>query len=200
MRVPITNAQAHIFALPTTGPRHASLGRYFVSTFRSCSMSNSSVASLPAYSVMARLPPGWSGRNSVTSYTMPASTTQQSLSLLCLATSSIVYPPAAGDAVGAAMAPVGAAATYAPVLGAGLSTMDGTPSCTWSSDLSSSCFAAVAPETRPYTTQSRSEFPPRRLRPWMPPATSPAAVRPSITLPDLSSTFASASMCRPPMQ
>jgi hypothetical protein len=40
--------------------------------------------------------------------------------------------------------------------------------------------AALAPATRPNTTQSSSELPPRRLRPWMPPATSPAAKSPGM--------------------
>merc|ERR1719198_1666803 len=35
--------------------------------------------------------------------------------------------------------------------------------------------AQCLPLTRPKTTQSRREFPPRRLFPWTPPATSPAA-------------------------
>mmetsp|Transcript_97679 Transcript_97679/g.314712 ORF Transcript_97679/g.314712 Transcript_97679/m.314712 type:complete len:84 (+) Transcript_97679:224-475(+) len=34
-------------------------------------------------------------------------------------------------------------------------------------------FAAERPETRPKTTQSNKELPPRRLLPWMPPAASP---------------------------
>lgn len=49
---------------------------------------NSSVASLPAYSRMAFLPPGWSARKSVTFSTWPLMTTQQSVGLLCFATSS----------------------------------------------------------------------------------------------------------------
>merc|ERR1712050_666140 len=40
--------------------------------------------------------------------------------------------------------------------------------------------------TRPKTTQSRRELPPRRLFPWTPPATSPAAYRPGITFSFLS--------------
>merc|ERR1719346_679057 len=35
--------------------------------------------------------------------------------------------------------------------------------------------------TRPKTTQSRRELPPKRLFPWTPPATSPAAYSPGIT-------------------
>mmetsp|Transcript_24212 Transcript_24212/g.36393 ORF Transcript_24212/g.36393 Transcript_24212/m.36393 type:complete len:88 (+) Transcript_24212:63-326(+) len=34
--------------------------------------------------------------------------------------------------------------------------------------------AALRPETRPNTTQSSRELPPRRLLPWIPPAASPA--------------------------
>mmetsp|Transcript_152961 Transcript_152961/g.266631 ORF Transcript_152961/g.266631 Transcript_152961/m.266631 type:complete len:86 (+) Transcript_152961:59-316(+) len=35
--------------------------------------------------------------------------------------------------------------------------------------------AAARPETRPKTTQSSRELPPRRLLPWTPPMASPAA-------------------------
>lgn len=37
---------------------------------------------------------------------------------------------------------------------------------------------AAFPATRPNTTQSRRELPPRRLLPWIPPAASPATYRP----------------------
>lgn len=43
-------------------------------------------------------------------------------------------------------------------------------------------FAASSPASRPNTTQSNSELPPRRFRPWMPPTTSPAAQSPAIGL------------------
>merc|ERR1719493_572579 len=61
---------------------------YFLMTFLSCSMSNSSVASLPAKSMIAFLPPGCSERKFVTSYTSSPTMHQQSVSELCLATSS----------------------------------------------------------------------------------------------------------------
>merc|ERR1719379_2123939 len=47
---------------------------------------------------------------------------------------------------------------------------------------------AALPATRPKTTQSNKELPPRRLFPWMPPATSPAQYRPGIGLPSAPST------------
>lgn len=76
-------------------------------TFGSCSILNSSVASRPAYSRIAFSPPGWSGRNFVTSSTCPSTITQMSSFLLCLATSSFVYSPlegeGAGDGAGAAV-------------------------------------------------------------------------------------------------
>merc|ERR1711966_583814 len=59
--------------------------------------------------------------------------------------------------------------------------------------------AAALPATRPKTTQSKSELPPRRLLPWTPPAISPAAYNPGIT-PSLLITSASAVTSRPPMQ
>merc|ERR1719329_924584 len=42
-------------------------------------------------------------------------------------------------------------------------------------------FAQSSAATRPKTTQSRSELPPRRLLPCTPPATSPAAYKPGMT-------------------
>merc|ERR1711972_39244 len=59
--------------------------------------------------------------------------------------------------------------------------------------------AALA-ATRPETTQSSKELPPRRLLPCTPPATSPAAYRPGIALPLGPSTAESQSISRPPMQ
>jgi len=56
---------------------------------------------------------------------------------------------------------------------------------------------AAFPATRPKTTQSSNELPPRRLFPWMPPAISPAAYRPGI-LPLLPTTSESAVTSRPP--
>ena len=46
------------------------------------------VASFPAYLRIMPLPPGWSGRNSVTSYTSPCTMTWQDSFELCFATSS----------------------------------------------------------------------------------------------------------------
>merc|ERR1719492_50327 len=53
-------------------------------------MSNSSVASFPAKSIIAFLPPGWSLRKLVTSSTSSPTITQQSVSLACFAISSAV--------------------------------------------------------------------------------------------------------------
>jgi hypothetical protein len=65
-------------------------------------MSNSSVASFPANSIIARLPPGWSGRKELRSYTLSWMITQQSLSVLCSATAaSVSLRVAAGGAVAA---------------------------------------------------------------------------------------------------
>merc|ERR1719150_3484182 len=63
---------------------------YFLMTFLSCNMSNSSVASLPAKSMIAFLPPGCSDKKLVTSYTSSPTMHQQSESALCFATSSSV--------------------------------------------------------------------------------------------------------------
>merc|ERR1711966_108373 len=57
-------------------------------------------------------------------------------------------------------------------------------SCLRSTDftLSPSMYLAQSSAaTRPKTTQSRSELPPRRLLPCTPPATSPAAYNPGMT-------------------
>merc|ERR1712107_98154 len=59
--------------------------------------------------------------------------------------------------------------------------------------------AALA-ATRPKTTQSRSELPPRRLFPCTPTATSPAAYKPGIALPLGPMTAESQSISKPPMQ
>eukprot|EP00438_Fugacium_kawagutii_P021097 Skav205920 [mRNA] locus=scaffold123:789634:789903:- [translate_table: standard] len=58
---------------------------------------------------------------------------------------------------------------------------------------------AAFPATRPKTTQSSSELPPKRLLPWMPPAASPATYKPGITLPLLSMHSASTVHSKPPM-
>merc|ERR1712203_908978 len=59
---------------------------------------------------------------------------------------------------------------------------------------------AALPATRPTTTQSNKELPPRRLLPWTPPAISPAAYRPGIALPSAPHTAESTSISKPPMQ
>merc|ERR1719445_543214 len=51
--------------------------------------SNCSVQSVPAYAISTPSPPGCSSMNSVTSYTLPLITSQQSASVLCFATSDI---------------------------------------------------------------------------------------------------------------
>ena len=61
------------------------------------------------------------------------------------------------------------------------------------------CLDTESPATRPKTTQSRSELPPRRFLPWIPPATSPAAYRPTTGMPRSFTTCDSALMARPPM-
>merc|ERR1719375_2656102 len=61
-------------------------------------------------------------------------------------------------------------------------------------------FTALRPETRPKTTQSRRELPPRRLVPWTPPIASPATNRPGMTLLFLSTHSAPSFILMPPMQ
>merc|ERR1712003_568154 len=56
------------------------------------------------------------------------------------------------------------------------------------------------PATRPKTTQSNNELPPRRLLPCTPPATSPAAYRPGIFFSFASRHCESTSIAKPPMQ
>jgi len=60
--------------------------------------------------------------------------------------------------------------------------------------------AACLPATRPNTTQSSKELPPRRLFPWTPPATSPAAYNPLIAFPFWFTTKELTSISKPPMQ
>ena len=55
--------------------------------------------------------------------------------------------------------------------------------------------AAVLPETKISTIA----LPPRRLPPWIPPVTSPAAYRPGMMFPSVSSTWRSVSTSTPPM-
>src|SRR5699024_10650988 len=59
--------------------------------------------------------------------------------------------------------------------------------------------AACSPAMRPNTTKSATALPPRRLPPWTPPVTSPAAYRPSITVPSPARTWVWGLMVRPPM-
>merc|ERR1712203_436205 len=60
--------------------------------------------------------------------------------------------------------------------------------------------AALRPETRPKTTQSNKELPPKRLFPWTPPIASPAAYNPPIMESSTLWISASAFILRPPMQ
>merc|ERR1712072_1077752 len=60
--------------------------------------------------------------------------------------------------------------------------------------------AALRPETRPKTTQSRRELPPRRFLPCTPPMASPATKRPGTTLLSVPKTSAPSFILRPPMQ
>merc|ERR1719436_42358 len=76
-------------ATPTT-PMIAS-GAYFGITSGGWIMLNSSDASLPANVKIASSPPGCSLRKLVTSRTSPLTTTQQSVLVVCLPTSSKVY-------------------------------------------------------------------------------------------------------------
>merc|ERR1719231_602842 len=55
------------------------------------------------------------------------------------------------------------------------------------------------PATRPNTTQSRSELPPRRLLPCTPPAASPATYKPGTALASLTHSPLTV-VSRPPMQ
>merc|ERR1719379_3390674 len=59
--------------------------------------------------------------------------------------------------------------------------------------------AQCRPATRPKTTQSSSELPPRRLLPWTPPAASPATYNPGTALPFLTHSPLTV-VSRPPMQ
>merc|ERR1712023_155576 len=61
-------------------------------------------------------------------------------------------------------------------------------------------FTAALAATRPKTTQSSKELPPRRLLPCTPPAISPAAYKPGIFVPLGPTTSESAVISKPPMQ
>mmetsp|Transcript_9677 Transcript_9677/g.31989 ORF Transcript_9677/g.31989 Transcript_9677/m.31989 type:complete len:223 (+) Transcript_9677:1175-1843(+) len=92
----------HLHTTHATTPTSASGDRYFFNTFGGCNMLNSSVASFPANNMMAFLPPGWSGRNAVRSYTLPSITTQTSPEELCFAISCSVRearPPEVAEAL-----------------------------------------------------------------------------------------------------
>mmetsp|Transcript_2366 Transcript_2366/g.9832 ORF Transcript_2366/g.9832 Transcript_2366/m.9832 type:complete len:267 (-) Transcript_2366:1272-2072(-) len=217
-----------------TVPRSASGERYFLSTLGGWSMLNSSVASFPAKSMIAFLPPGWSGRNDVRSYTLPSITTHRSPSELCFAISASVKERAPPDAFATTGGGVGAATPAPPPYAAAGDAAIPAPApahcCAPAAaacsglkcalrvatrlsavsppfrDVRSALMAelsrwrhAVSPATRPNTTQSSSEFPPRRLRPWMPPATSPAAYSPGTGMPASETTCDSLLMARPPM-
>jgi len=191
-------------------------GAYFGITSGGWIMLNSSVASLPAKVRIANSPPGCSERNFVTSSTSPFTTTQQSCLVVCLATSSKVYPPpppppVAGADAGVAAATVPPAAlfmvsSYDPPAFLELFTSPVRPPPERSNNETSfmsapSMYRQQAwPATRPNTTQSNRELPPRRLFPWTPPATSPAAYRPGMALPPLPTTAESQSISKPPMQ
>mmetsp|Transcript_51474 Transcript_51474/g.112836 ORF Transcript_51474/g.112836 Transcript_51474/m.112836 type:complete len:249 (-) Transcript_51474:1372-2118(-) len=174
-------------------------GAYFCSTSGGWIMSNSALASLPANVRMASSPPGWSFKKLVTFRTCPCNTTQQSSLVVCLATSSKVYPAAAG----AAAVPAAGEAAAPPVAAAGFAT-GSAPARSFKATVfmsAPSMYSAHAlPATRPKATQSSKEEPPRRLLPWTPPATSPAAYKPGITLPLAVTTSDFAEISRPPMQ
>merc|ERR1719174_1621366 len=146
-----------------TSPMIAS-GAYFPTTSGGWIILNSSVASLPAKVRIASSPPGWSLKKLVTSNTWPSSTTQHDSLVLCLATSSKVKPPPPPDAAGASDFDTFMASSLtlvsfleAPAESSErLTGLNMSPSMYW---------AACLPDTRPNTTQSRRELPPRRLLP-----------------------------------
>merc|ERR1711970_892073 len=72
---------------PPTMPKVASFGRYFSMTSGGWIMSNSSVASFPAKVRIASSPPGCCDKKLVTLRTLLFTTTQQSVFVVCLATS-----------------------------------------------------------------------------------------------------------------
>merc|ERR1719492_498398 len=59
---------------------------------------------------------------------------------------------------------------------------------------------AALPATRPKTTQSNKELPPKRLLPCTPPAISPAAYSPLMGFPSAVTTNELVSISRPPIQ
>mmetsp|Transcript_13183 Transcript_13183/g.31464 ORF Transcript_13183/g.31464 Transcript_13183/m.31464 type:complete len:303 (-) Transcript_13183:675-1583(-) len=80
-------------AVPSPTAPITESGAYLPMTSGGWIMLNSSVASLPAKVRMASSPPGCSDRKLVTSRTWPSTTTQQSVLLLCFATSDMGMPP-----------------------------------------------------------------------------------------------------------
>ena len=68
------------------GPRLHDGERLFSSVPGGCMGSYSEVASCPASLRMMLEPPGWEGRNSVTSHTLPYKRTQHDSLLLCFCT------------------------------------------------------------------------------------------------------------------
>mmetsp|Transcript_89374 Transcript_89374/g.273702 ORF Transcript_89374/g.273702 Transcript_89374/m.273702 type:complete len:221 (+) Transcript_89374:972-1634(+) len=83
---------------PDTGPFSTGPlgfpGNMFFSTVPGLWMQfHSSLASLPAYAMMAWTPPGCTCTHFVTSYALPLMTTHTSASVVCFATSSMVSPP-----------------------------------------------------------------------------------------------------------
>mmetsp|Transcript_29630 Transcript_29630/g.74647 ORF Transcript_29630/g.74647 Transcript_29630/m.74647 type:complete len:235 (+) Transcript_29630:986-1690(+) len=186
-------------------------GAYFGMTSGGWIMLNSSDASFPANVMIASSPPGCSERKFVTSSTSPLTTTQQSLLVVCLATSSKVKPPpppaAAAPGAAAAAAPaLFMESSYDPPENLELCTAPVRPPPESSASevsftsLPSMYWAQALPATRPKTTQSNREFPPSRLLPCTPPATSPAAYKPGMAFPLLPTTAESTSISNPPMQ
>mmetsp|Transcript_65422 Transcript_65422/g.191450 ORF Transcript_65422/g.191450 Transcript_65422/m.191450 type:complete len:251 (-) Transcript_65422:445-1197(-) len=194
---PVPAPASRSAALPTT-PMIAS-GAYLPTTSGGWIMSNSADASLPANVRMASSPPGCWDKKLVTLSTFSCRMTQQSLFVVCFATSSFVYADMPAGRLGAAAAFFALAAGTGAAAGAAPFDAEFMPSsydppesfelCTPPSRpppdssarevsfmLSPNMYLVHAlPATRPKTTQSNKELPPRRLLPCTPPATSPAA-------------------------
>merc|ERR1711997_882856 len=161
-------------------------GAYFSMTSGGWIMSNSAVASFPAKVRIANSPPGCCDKKLVTLSTRLWRTTQQSVFVVCFPTSSIEKPVLILETflsgpLGTPMVFLFMLSSYEPPACFEPSTFPERPppdnSAREVSLMSSPSmyFAHAFPATRPNTTQSRSEFPPRRLFPCTPPATSPAA-------------------------
>merc|ERR1719382_197113 len=198
---------------PPRAPMTAS-GAYFSMTSGGWIMSNSAVASLPANVRIASSPPGCCDKKLVTSSTRSFRTTQQSVFVMCFSTSAMVRPPPPDFSFFSFFSFFGLAApsalfmpsSYEPPAFLDDLTSPVRPPPERSLRLTglqsapSMYLVAARPATRPKTTQSSSELPPRRLFPCTPPATSPAAYNPLITLPPAPTTAESQSISRPPMQ